>query len=161
MSGPDKKTWAHAIVQQLGKWQKRGIGTLVKRQPGMEVVRIRWVFQWKPDGRAKARIAAKGFDQTLGVSYSESFSPTLKMTSLRLFFHLCVEHGLDIFSDDVVAAFISSSLGEDEVYLQVPEGFDCPEGYVLKLRCAVEGLKQSSAKWTTKVDRILDHQGFK
>mmetsp|Transcript_30065 Transcript_30065/g.49123 ORF Transcript_30065/g.49123 Transcript_30065/m.49123 type:complete len:251 (+) Transcript_30065:250-1002(+) len=83
------------------------------------------------------------------------------MTSLRLFFHLCVEHGLDIFSDDVVAAFISSSLGEDEVYLQVPEGFDCPEGYVLKLRCAVEGLKQSSAKWTTKVDRILDHQGSK
>ncbi|CAM9793495.1 unnamed protein product, partial [Heterosigma akashiwo] len=161
MSGPDKKIWAHAIVQQLGKWQKRGIGTLVKRQPGMEVVRIRWVFQWKSDGRAKARIAAKGFDQTLGVSYSESFSPTLKMTSLRLFFHLCVEHGLEIFSDDVVAAFISSSLGEDEVYLQVPEGFDCPEGYVLKLRCAVEGVKQSSAKWTTKVDRILDHQGFK
>ncbi len=72
-----------------------------------------------------------------------------------------MEHGLDIFSDDVVAAFISSSLGEDEVYLQVPEGFDCPEGYVLKLRCAVEGLKQCSAKWTTKVDRILDHQGFK
>ncbi|CAN0146195.1 unnamed protein product, partial [Heterosigma akashiwo] len=50
---------------------------------------------------------------------------------------------------------------EDEIDLQVPEGFDCPEGYVLKLRRAVEGLKQSSAEWTTKVDRILDHQDFK
>ncbi|CAM9763086.1 unnamed protein product, partial [Heterosigma akashiwo] len=84
---------------------------------------------------------AKGFDQTLGVSYSESFSPTLKMTSLRLFLHLCVEYGLDIFMDDVVAAFISSELGEDEVYLEVPEGFVCPPGYVLRLRAPVEGLK--------------------
>ena len=160
IDGPDSDVWAKAMMEQMTKWQKRGIGTLVMREPGMEVVRTRWVFAWKGDGRAKARIAAKGFDQTFGVSYSESFSPTLKMTSLRLFLHLCVEYGLDIFMDDVVAAFISSELGEDEVYLEVPEGFVCPPGYVLRLRAPVEGLKQASAKWTRKIDGIMTTQGF-
>ncbi|CAM9896321.1 unnamed protein product, partial [Heterosigma akashiwo] len=61
---------------------------------------------------------------------------------------------------DVVATFISSGLGEDQVYLEVPEGFDCPPGYVLHLNPAVEGLKQASAKWTKKIDGISTTKGL-
>ena len=49
-----------------------------------------------PDGsiaRLKARLAAKGYAQTYGVNYSDTFSLVVKLTSIWLFISLAATHG--------------------------------------------------------------------
>ena len=63
-----------------------------------KAIGCRWVFIVKVnhDGsiaRLKARIVAKGYAQTYGVDYSDTFSPILMLTSIRLFISLAATHG--------------------------------------------------------------------
>ena len=57
------------------------------------VIGCRWVFavEFNLDGsvaRLKDRLVAKGYAQTYGVNYSDTFSPVAKLTYFRLFLSL-------------------------------------------------------------------------
>ena len=63
-----------------------------------KAIDCRWVFTVKinPDGsiaRLKACLVAKGYAQTYGVDYSDTFSLVAKLTSIRLFISLVATHG--------------------------------------------------------------------
>lgn len=69
---------------------------LPKDQP---VVSCRWVFKSKvkPDGtieRYKARLVARGFSQTKGVDYFETFSPVVRYESLRAVLAIAAKHDM-------------------------------------------------------------------
>ena len=64
--------------------------TLVPFTKGMNVVDKKWVFQLKynPDGgiqRYKAKLVTKGFQQTTGVDFNETFNPIFKPCTIWLF----------------------------------------------------------------------------
>ena len=62
--------------------------TLVDRPKGRKIIRSRWVYKVKDDGegnkRFKSRLVAKGFSQVPGIDYFETYSPVVKMETLRL-----------------------------------------------------------------------------
>ena len=48
-----------------------------------KVLKAKWVFKKKQDGRYKSRYTAKGCQQRFGYDYDEVFSPVVRYTTLR------------------------------------------------------------------------------
>jgi hypothetical protein len=66
MSGPQKKQWEAAIIEELGSLAANDVWTLVECLKGANIVSNKWVFKIKrlPNGqisRYKARVVARGF----------------------------------------------------------------------------------------------------
>ncbi|CAI7906060.1 unnamed protein product, partial [Closterium sp. NIES-53] len=107
-----------------------------------------WIFWVKrPPGSPpafKARYVARGFSQQQGVDYFHTFSPTPKMTTLRVLLHIAAQHDYELHSLDFNTAFLQGSLHE-EIWLRRLPGFtgSFPAGTQWSLRRPVYGLGQA------------------
>ena len=78
-----------------------GTWNLVPLPIRKKTIGYRWVFaiNFNLDGsvaRLKARVVAKGYAQTYGIDYSNTFSPVAKLTSIRLFISLAASYDWDM-----------------------------------------------------------------
>ncbi|CAI7913229.1 unnamed protein product [Closterium sp. NIES-54] len=111
-----------------------------------------WIFRVKrPPGSPpvfKARYVARGFSQRQGVDYFQTFSPTPKMTTLRVLLHVAAQRDYELHSLDFSTAFLQGSLHE-EIWLRRPPGFtrSFPPGTQWSLRRPVYGLRQAPREW--------------
>ncbi|CAI7796465.1 unnamed protein product [Closterium sp. NIES-53] len=103
----------------------------------------------------KARYVARGFSQRQGVHFFHTFSPTPKMTTLRLLLHVAAQRDYELHSLDFSTPFLQGSLHE-EIWLHGPPGFigSFPAGTQWSLRRPVYDLRQPPRKrhdtlWTT------------
>ena len=110
---------------------------------GVKIISCRWVYKVKPDKR-KARLVIRGFMQT--DDGLETFSPTLKMISLRLLAALAALLAWDIHQMDVCNAFLNAKLTDPPVYMHCVQGYEQP-GHVIQLNRALYGLKNSPHEW--------------
>ena len=62
---------------------------------------------------------AKGYAQTYGVDYFNTFSPVAKMTYVWLFISLAATHNWDLHQLDIKNTFLYGDLHE-EVYMEQP-----------------------------------------
>lgn len=75
--------WRDAMLEELQALQANSTCDLIPRTSDMNIVGCKWVYKSKlhADGtleRLKARLAAKGFTQILGIDFSDTFSPVVK-----------------------------------------------------------------------------------
>ncbi|CAI7801178.1 unnamed protein product [Closterium sp. NIES-54] len=126
IEGPYSSQWQAAMDAEMASW--KSIGTYVDEvpPPGANIVSGMWIFRVKrPPGSPpvfKARYVARGFSQRQGVDYFQTFSPTPKMTTLRVLLHVAAQRDYELHSLDFSTAFLQGSLHE-EIWLRRPPGF--------------------------------------
>ncbi|CAI7916299.1 unnamed protein product [Closterium sp. NIES-54] len=133
--------------------------------PGANIVSGMWIFRVKqPPGSPpafKARYVARGFSQQEGVDFFQTFSPTPKMTTLRVLLHVAARRDHELHSLDFSTAFLQGSLHE-EIWLRRPPGFtgSFPTGTQWSLRRPVNGLRQEPCEWHDTLRTTLAALGF-
>ncbi|CAI7885093.1 unnamed protein product [Closterium sp. NIES-54] len=109
----------------------------------------------------KARYVARGFSQRQGVDFFQTFSPTPKMTTLRVLLHDAAQHDSELPSLEFSTAFLQGSLHE-EIWLRRPLGFtgSFPAGTRWSLQQLVYGLHQAPCEWHDTLPTALAALGF-
>ena len=78
MQSPDKNLWKKAIEEEKKTLEKNNTWEAVKpREIRRKVITSRWILKIRDDGRYKARLVARGFEQTQDVEFKEIFSPVV------------------------------------------------------------------------------------
>ncbi|GJS05465.1 retrotransposon protein, putative, ty1-copia subclass [Tanacetum coccineum] len=123
---------------------------LVDLPPNSKIVGSKWLFKKKTDMDGavhtyKACLVAKGYTQTSGIDYEETFSPIADIRAIRILIAITTFYDYEIWQMDVKTAFLNAYLSE-EVYMEQPEGFVNPKypNRVCKLKRSIYGLKQAS-----------------
>ena len=158
--------WEAAIDLEYRALVHRGTWDLVPCPTDANIVTCKWVFTLKyhPDGivaHHKARLVARGFTQAHGIDYTETFSPVVRMNSIRVLFSLVVNLNWSLHQLDVSNAFLYGDLTE-KVFMEqslryVAQG---ETSQVCLLRHAIYGLKQSPRAWFAKFSGLLTAYGF-
>ena len=83
------------MAEELQALHENNTWTIVKLPKGKKAVGSRWVYMTKfhSDGtieRNKARLVARGFTQTYGVDYKETFALVVKMNTVRVLLFVAV-----------------------------------------------------------------------
>ena len=99
----------------------------------------------KPNGsleRHKALLVVKGYSQTTGLDYFETFSPMVKPTTIWIVFPLAMSKNWHVKQLDMRNAFLHGELGEYMFMVQPHSLVDSNNPfYVCKLQKALYGLK--------------------
>ncbi|CAI7891398.1 unnamed protein product [Closterium sp. NIES-54] len=148
ITGPYSSQWQAAMDAEMASW--KSTCTYVDEVPptGANIVDGMWIFKVKrPPGSPpafKAHYVARGFSQRQGVDYFHTYSPTPKMTTLRVLLHVAAQRDYELHSLDFSTAFLQGSLHE-EIWLRRPPGFteSFPAGTQWSLRRLVYGLRQA------------------
>ncbi|XP_071738670.1 uncharacterized protein [Rutidosis leptorrhynchoides] len=125
------KNWVDAMNTEIDALMRNNTWVLVDLPKGRKPIGSKWVYKIKHKAsgeieRYKARLVAKGFSQREGLDYDETFSPVVKMITVRCLITLAVNNDWPIFQLDVNNAFLYGEIVED-VYMKPPEGYftDC------------------------------------
>ncbi|GJW72889.1 ribonuclease H-like domain-containing protein [Tanacetum coccineum] len=157
--------WINAMNDEMSALYENATWELVDLPAGRKPIGSKWVYKIKLKStgdieRYKARVVAKGFNQKEGIDYDETFSPVVKMGTVRCLINLAVQQDWKLFQMDVNNAFLYGTLNE-EVYMLPPPGFFKEnENKVCKLKKSLYGLKQAPRQWNHKLAEVLFEAGF-
>ncbi|CAI7836682.1 unnamed protein product [Closterium sp. NIES-53] len=111
---------------EMASWKSTGTYVDEVPPPGANIVSGMWIFRvkWPPGSPPvfKARYVARGFSQRQGVDFFQTFSPTPKITTLRVLLHVAAQRDYELHLLDFSTAFLQGSLHE-EIWLRCPPGF--------------------------------------
>ncbi|CAI7750052.1 unnamed protein product [Closterium sp. NIES-54] len=152
IEGPNSSQWTAAMDAEMASWKSKGTYVDKVPPPGANIVSGMRIFKvkWPPGSPPafKARYVARGFSQRQGVDFFQTFSPTPKMTTLRVLLYVAAQRDYELHSLDFSTAFLQGSLHE-EIWLRRPPGFtgSFPAGTQWSLRRSVYGLRQAPREW--------------
>ena len=168
MQAEDSDQWKEAADVEYESLIQNKTWSLAELPEGRKAIGSKWVFTKKltKDGeidRYKARLVAQGFNQVQGIDYSETFSPTVRMTTVRALLQSAVNNNWFLHQMDVKTAYLNADI-DYEVFIKQPEGYeqtgDSGEKLYCRLNKSIYGLKQSGRLWNSVLNDYLIGNGF-
>ncbi|CAI7776133.1 unnamed protein product [Closterium sp. NIES-53] len=141
ITDPYSSQWQTAMDAEMASWKSTGTYVDVVPPHRANIVDGMCVFR--------------------GVEFFYTFSPTLKMTTLRVLLHVAAQCDYELHSLDFSTAFLKGSLHE-EIWLHRPPGFieSFPAGTQWSLRRPIYGLRQAPRAWHDTMKTMLVALGF-
>ncbi|MBW0566499.1 hypothetical protein O181_106214 [Austropuccinia psidii MF-1] len=148
----DSQEWQNAIKVELTNMTTHNVWSPARTDQNIKPLSTTWVFKQKTDedgnlSKYKARQCIRGFNQKEGIDYLEVFSPTGRLSSLRLLLTLFHIHKYPIEQMDVGCAFLNGKPEETLHIFRPPGYFEYPETDIFVLNKSLYGLKQSPCCW--------------
>ncbi|KAK1423780.1 hypothetical protein QVD17_19088 [Tagetes erecta] len=119
--------WVEAMKKEIQALEQNKTWTLETLPEGKRAIDSKWMYKikYKPNGeieRFKARFFTRGFAQTEGVDFHDTFAPLAKLVTVRTLITVATKKNWIIQQFDVNNAFLHGDL-EEEVYMKIPQGF--------------------------------------
>ena len=116
--------WKEAIKSKIDSTLHNHTWELVDLPPGCKPLSSKWVFKrkWKVDGsidKYKARPVFKGYKQTEGLDYFDTYSLVTRINSIKMVLAIDALRNLEM---DMKTTFLIGDLDE-EIYMEQPERF--------------------------------------
>ena len=153
--------WQTTIDSEISSIHRNQTWELIDREPYMRPITAKWIYKikkgmpGKPD-KLKARVVARGFQQTEGIDYNDIFSPVVRWSTICIIFTLTAKYNWPLHHMDVITAFLNGTL-EGDVIMKILDGF--PEAdnptKVWRIKKALYGLRQSPRAWYLTIDKWL------
>jgi len=123
------------------------------------------IFKYKKDFngniiKRKSRLVAREFTQKFGIDFQDTFSPTLKSDSIRIFISISAKKNFNIEQINVNAAYLNAKSTEKN-FMKPPQGHPDYNKKYWKLNKAIYGLKQSGREWNKELNKFFSSIGFK
>ena len=143
------RNWFEAMKNEYDAFAENNVWSLVKNDE--KPVGSRWHFALKfgPDGdlcRYKARFDANGFSQVFGKAFYETYSPTTRVSTIRILMCLAISIDYQLKQMDIKTAYLKTPI-EEYIIIEQPEGFEILDEngkpLVCKLKKSLYDLKQS------------------
>jgi hypothetical protein len=176
MHHTDREKWISAMKTELDSITTQEVFEAAVLPHGRKAIGCKWVYKVKRNAenvieKWKARLVIQGFRQKEGIDYTDTFSPTVHIKSIKYILAIAAEKDYEIKQIDFDTAFLNATL-EEEIYMKLPEGFHL-EGStwksgstkrenhgVLRLLKALYGLKQAPREWWLQLQRLLNELGY-
>nr|GEU47325.1 zinc finger, CCHC-type [Tanacetum cinerariifolium] len=127
----ESEKWLNAMNVEMQSMKDNEVWVLVELPPNVKTVGSKWLFKKKTDMDGvvhtyKAHLVAKGYTQTLGIDYEETFSLVAYIRAIRILIAIAAYYDYKIWQMDVKTSFLNGYLNE-KVYMEQPEGFVNPK----------------------------------
>nr|XP_016482304.1 PREDICTED: uncharacterized protein LOC107803184 [Nicotiana tabacum] len=160
------KRWIEEIQAEIKALEDNKTWELVSLPQLQKAIGCKWVYKIKYKAlgeveRFKALLVAKGYIQRECLDYQETFSPVVKIVTVRSVLSIAASRQWSIHQMDVYNAFLQEDLS-DEMYMEILQGFNGLKYKfkVCKLLKSFYGLKQASRQWNLKQISALLDAGF-
>ena len=168
VTGEDREKWREAVISELESLEENRTWTLARNEEipkDTNLVDSKWVFKIKRDAtgkleKYKARLCARGFTQSKGDDYDETFAPVVRIATVRILLALTANLNYRVTQMDIVTAYLYSKL-DKIIYMKPPPGMELLDkdlevsNHTLVLEKGIYGLKQAGYLWNQEIRSCL------
>jgi hypothetical protein len=165
---PEAKRWMSGKqlewlrLQQANTFENQWTWERVKRvypdYQKQDVGHLFFIYDYKFSGEHRVRLVFDGSRQS-EATYNNTYAPTVRPESVRLFHIYAVEYSWLISQVDVPQAFLRSK-ADCDIFVYPPNGFAEYPGQLLKLSKMLYGSKQAAHLWYNLLNDFLLEIGF-
>eukprot|EP00475_Leptophrys_vorax_P043107 TRINITY_DN818_c0_g2_i3.p1 TRINITY_DN818_c0_g2~~TRINITY_DN818_c0_g2_i3.p1 ORF type:complete len:527 (+),score=119.26 TRINITY_DN818_c0_g2_i3:1865-3445(+) len=151
--------WVESIRNELEELQTNGTFAIESRDVEPKMLKTKWVFRTKRDGRRKSRLTACGYSQRPILDFDSTYSPVVSHMALAFTLALIAAMNLFVVFLDVPQAFVQSDL-DKEIFLNRFPGHEVifpnlSANSYIRLSKSLYGLRQASHLFNKLLLKVL------